>query len=121
MNEIAGCGGHEGQCLPLLMSIRFLCGQIEPKPIQMSDEGDHVGTVQYNLTESSWIEVSSLPHWGLRRKQHAPNDAYILCDGLQRIMDVAQLPETETNQSHDKPQRYGTERPQTSFTLSGVS
>ena len=99
----------------------FPCGHIEPKSIQMSDEGDHVGTVQYSLTESSWIEVSSLPHWGLKRKKRAPNNAYILCDGLQRIMDVAQLPEAETNQSHDKPQQYSTERLQTSFTLSGVS
>ena len=29
--------------------------------IHVSDDGDHVGTVQYSLTDSSCVEVSSLP------------------------------------------------------------
>lgn len=33
----------------------------ERDSIQMSDDGDHVGTVQNSLTESSCVEVSNLP------------------------------------------------------------
>ena len=57
----------------------------------MSDDGDHVGTVQYSLTDSSCVEASSLPSVikGARIVYH--NDAYVLRDGFQGIMDVAQL------------------------------
>lgn len=35
-------------------------GDVKREYIQISDDGDHVGTVQYSLTESSCFEVSNL-------------------------------------------------------------
>ncbi len=65
--------------------------------IHMSDDGDHVGTVQYSLTDSSCVEVSSLPSVIKNARIVHQNDAYTLCDGFQGITDVAQLSGTETN------------------------
>jgi len=67
------------------------CGDIEPDPIQISDDGDHVGTVQYSLTESSCVEASNLYPHDLRCDQAWSSAAYVLSDRLQSIMDVAQL------------------------------
>lgn len=65
--------------------------------IHMSDDGDHVGTVQYSLTDSSCVEVSSLPSAVKNARIVHQNNAYGLCDGFQGIMDVAQLSITETS------------------------
>jgi hypothetical protein len=42
------------------MPVSIVCGDTERHSIQISDDGDHVGTVQYSLTESSCIAVSNL-------------------------------------------------------------
>ena len=42
------------------MPVSIKCGDTECHSIQISDDGDHVGTVQYSLTESSCIAVSNL-------------------------------------------------------------
>jgi hypothetical protein len=55
----------------------------------MSDDGDHVGTVQYSLTDSSCVEASSLP--SVVRTARIVYHVYALRDRFQGIMDVAQL------------------------------
>lgn len=42
------------------MSLSIMCGDTERNSIQISDDGDHVGTVQNSLTESSCVEVNNL-------------------------------------------------------------
>jgi hypothetical protein len=84
------------------MPASILYGDAERNSIQISDDGDHVGTVQYSLTESSCIAVSNLSsgiriHTSIRQTV-----VYILCDGLQGISDVAQLSKEQKIQSHDR-------------------
>src|SRR6266436_1274970 len=69
--------------------------------LQISDDGDHVGTVQYSLTESSCVEVSNLSSGIKIQTSVRQTVVYVLCDGLQGISDVAQLSEEQKNQSHD--------------------
>jgi hypothetical protein len=42
------------------LSIPSSQGDAERKFVQISDDGDHVGTVQYSLTESSCFDASNL-------------------------------------------------------------
>jgi hypothetical protein len=52
--------------------VNYVCGGIEHHSIQISDDGDHVGTVQYNFTESSCIAVSNLSS-GIKYNKHLSN------------------------------------------------
>jgi hypothetical protein len=98
------------------MSLSIVCADTEPNSIQISDDGDHVGTVQYSLTESSCVEVNNLSTRILKDKQSS-NRSHVLCDGLDCILDVAQLSEEQKNQSHD----FSKKCHQTSFTLMAAS
>ena len=71
----------------------FPLGKAQKANIHISDDEDHVGTVQYSLTDSSCVEVSSLPSMIKDTGIVDQKDAYTLCDGFQGIMDVAQLSE----------------------------
>jgi hypothetical protein len=83
------------------MPVSIVCGDTERHSIQISDDGDHVGTVQYSLTESSCIEVSNLSSGIKIQTSIRQTVVYVLCDGLQGISDVAQLFKEQKNQSHD--------------------
>ena len=69
----------------------IMCGDTERHSIQISDDGDHVGTVQYSLTESSCIAVSNLSSGINTQTSIRQIVVYVLSDGLQGILDVAQL------------------------------
>jgi len=76
-------------------------GSTERHSLQISDDGDHVGTVQYSLTVSSCIAVSNLSQGIKIQTSIRQIVVYVLCDGLQGISGVAQLSKEEKNQSHD--------------------
>jgi hypothetical protein len=83
------------------MPVSIMCGDTIDHSIQISDDGDHVGTVQYSLTESSCIAVSNLSSGIKIQTSIRQTGVYVLCDGLQGISDVAQLSKEQKNQSHD--------------------
>lgn len=87
------------------MPVSIMCGDIERHSIQISDDGDHVGTVQYSLTESSCIAASNLSSGIKIQISIHQNVVYVLCDGLQGISDIAQLSKKQKSQSHDQSKK----------------
>ncbi len=88
------------------MPVSIMCGDTEHRFIQISDDGDHVGTVQYSLTESSCIAVSNLSSSIKIQTSVHQTVVDVLCDGLQGISDIAQLSNEQKNQSHDHTMKF---------------